>query len=298
MTCPSINKNEYSDLLRMQVKLTYKILDILIYKNEYYLLMINIFLLKFVYLIIKIWRNMKNAIYLILITALLNCFPLYSQDKEHSSEVNSSVPELFAFHEVIYPIWHTAYPEKNYEMLKEMVPDVNAGAEKIYTAQLPGILRDKQEEWDKGVLKLRASVERYDQAMQGTDETEMLDAAEELHSNFEMLVRIIRPVTKEVDEFHKVLYMIYHHYWPNKNMEEFGKAVDDLELRAEELNKCVLPKWATDKSELFKEQSQKLYNSTENLKVLKDSNADNSEIEKAIEDVHDNYVALEKLFDK
>lgn len=239
---------------------------------------------------------MKNLFVFLSITLLFIPFSLFSQDDEYSSEVNSSVPELFAFHEVIYPIWHTAYPEKNYEMLKEMVPDVNAGAEKIYTAQLPGILRDKQEEWDKGVLKLRASVERYDQAMQGTDETEMLGAAEVLHSDFEMLVRIIKPVTKEVDEFHKVLYMIYHHYWPNKNMEEFGKAVDDLELRAEELNECVLPKWAEDKSNEFMEQSQKLYDSTKNLKALKNSNADDAELEKAIEDVHDNYVALEGLF--
>jgi len=241
---------------------------------------------------------MKNPIYLILIMVLQTFFPIFSQDDEHSSEINSTVPELFEFHDIIYPIWHTAYPEKNYSMLKEMVPDVNAGAEKIYSAKLPGILRDKESDWKEGVSKFRSSVERYDKAMEGTDETEMLNAAEELHSDFEMLVRIIRPVTKEVDEFHKVLYMIYHHHWPNKNMEELGKAVDDLNMRADELNNCVLPKWAADKSEDFKEQSQKLYDSTEKLKALKDSKADVSEIEKAIEKVHDNYVALEKLFDE
>jgi hypothetical protein len=241
---------------------------------------------------------MKNPMYLILIMVLLTFFPIFSQDDEHSSEINSSVPELFEFHDIIYPIWHTAYPEKNYSMLKEMVPDVNTGAEKIYSAKLPGILRDKDVDWKEGVSKFRSSVERYDKAMQGTDETEMLNAAEELHSDFEMLVRIIRPVTKEVDEFHKVLYMIYHHHWPDKNMEELGKAVDDLNMRAEELNNCVLPNWASDKSEVFKEQSQKLYDSTENLKALKDSKADISEIEKAIEEVHDNYVTLEKLFDE
>jgi len=241
---------------------------------------------------------MKNAIYLILITALLTCFPLYSQDQEHSSEIDSSVPELFEFHDIIYPIWHTAYPEKNYSMLKEMVQDVNKGAEKIYSAKLPGILRDKEVDWKEGVSKFRSSVESYNKAMQGTDESQMLNAAEELHSDFEMLVRIIRPVTKEVDEFHKVLYMIYHHYWPNKNMEELSKAVNDLEMRAEELNNCVLPKWATDKSEVFKEQSQKLFDSTTNLKVVIDGMSSDAEIEKAIEKVHDNYVALEKLFDE
>jgi len=239
---------------------------------------------------------MKSKINLVLFAALLLAFPLFAQDDEHSSEVNSSVPELFAFHEVIYPIWHTAYPEKNYAMLKEMVTDVNSGAEKIYSAALPGILRDKQEEWDKGVAKLRSSVEKYNKAMQGTAEPEMLLAAEDLHSDYEMLVRIIRPVTKEVDEFHKVLYMIYHHYWPNKNMEEFGKAVDDLAMRADELANCVLPKWASDKSDSFKEQSQKLYESTKNLKALKDSDADETQLNKAVEDVHNNYVALEGLF--
>ena len=177
-----------------------------------------------------------------------------------------------------------------------MVPEVNSGAEKIYTAQLPGILRDKQEEWDNGVAKLRSSVEEYNKAMQGTVEEEMLSAAEVLHSDYEMLVRIVRPVTKEVDEFHKVLYMIYHHYWPNKNMEVFGKAVDDLAMRADELANCVLPKWASDKTDTFKEQSQKLYESTKKLKALKDSKADDAELEKAVEDVHDNYVALEGLF--
>jgi len=239
---------------------------------------------------------MKTKINLLLTAALLLALPLFAQDDQHSSEIDSSVPELFEFHEVIYPIWHTAYPGKNYQMLKEMVPQVNEGAEKIYTAQLPGILRDKQEEWDKGVAQLRTSVEKYNQAMAGTNEEEMLLAAEVLHSDFEMLVRIVKPVTKEVDEFHKVLYMIYHHYWPNKNMEEFGKAVDDLAMRADELANCVLPKWASDKTDSFKEQSQKLYDATKKLKELKDSKADDTELGKAIEDVHDNYVALEGLF--
>ena len=240
---------------------------------------------------------MIRILFPFLAIVLFTCFPLFSQDEQHSSEINSSVPELFDFHEVIYPIWHTAYPEKKYSMLKELLPDVNSGAEKIYSAVLPGILRDKQTEWEEGVIKFRSSVERYNKAMQGTDESEMLKSAEELHSDYEMLVRIIKPVTKEVDEFHKVLYMIYHHYWPNKNREELALAVDDLEVRANELNSCVLPKWASEKSDEFKEQSQKLYDSAKQLKVLKDAGADDSEIEKAIENVHSNYVDLEKLFD-
>jgi len=234
---------------------------------------------------------------LLLLLITLFTFSVYSQDHKQASEIDSSVPALFDFHDIIYPIWHTAYPEKNYSMLKEMVPEVNSGAEKIYSAELPGILRDKKNDWEEGVTKFKSSVEMYNQAMDGGGEEEMLQAAEQLHSDFEMLVRIIRPVTKEVDEFHKVLYMIYHHYWPDRDMIQFKDAVDDLDELAGELNKCVLPKWAADKSGAFMEQSQKLYESTQSLKTLKDSDADNSEIEKAIENVHSNYVALEGLFD-
>jgi hypothetical protein len=240
---------------------------------------------------------MINIIHFTLAFILLANCQLFTQDQEHSSEINSSIPELSEFHEVIYPIWHTAYPSKDTMMLKEMVSEVNKGAEKIYSAQLPGILRDKQQDWDEGIKKFRSSVERYDKATAGNDEEEMLSSAEELHSNFEMLVRIIKPVIKEVDEFHKVLYMIYHHYWPNKNKEEFNRAVDDLVIRAEELNSCALPKWAKDKTEIFKEQSQRLFNSTKKLKELKNNSANDSDIEKAIESVHDEYVALEALFD-
>ena len=91
--------------------------------------------------------------------------------------------------------------------------------------------------------------------------------------------------------------MIYHHYWPNKNKEEFNRAVNDLVIRAEELNTCVLPNWAVDKSEVIKEQSQKLFNSTNKLKELKNNSANDSDIDKAIESVHNDYMALEALFD-
>ena len=240
---------------------------------------------------------MNKLVNVLFILVFLTSTFLFSQEDQHNSETSSTVPELFDFHEIIYPIWHTAYPEKNYSMLKEMAPQVQEGAAKIYSAKLPGILRDKQKEWDNGIAKFKSSVDSYCSSMKETDETKMLSAAEELHSDFELLVRIVKPITKEVDEFHKVLYMIYHHYWPNKNMAELSKAVDDLELRAEELHKCALPKWAADKSDDFMKQSQMLYDSTQKLKELKDAEAGNDELDKAIEDVHNNYTALERLFD-
>jgi hypothetical protein len=240
---------------------------------------------------------MKSMVLFLLVFVLCAFNNSFSQQEDHSSEINSSVPELFDFHEVIYPMWHTAYPNKDYALFKQLLPDVNAGVEKIYAAKLPGILRDKENEWNEGLEKLRASVKDYNTACEENNEPGMLTSAEELHSNFEMLVRIVKPVTKEVDEFHKVLYMIYHHYGPNKNTEELNKAIDDLMNRADELKNCVLPKWATDKKDDFAKAADGLYNSTKELQTLKNSKADDKQIKEGIEKVHTDYQKLEALFD-
>jgi len=240
---------------------------------------------------------MQSIILFLLVSVFFLFNNSFSQNEDHSTEVTSSVQELSDFHEVVYPLWHTAYPNKDYALFKQLLPDVNTGVEKICAAKLPGILRDKEKEWNEGLDKLRASVAEYNKACKENNEAGMLTSAEELHSNFEMLVRIVKPVTKEVDEFHKVLYMIYHHYGPNKNTEELGKAIDDLYLRADELKNCVLPKWATDKKDEFAKAADDLYNSTKGLQALKNSKADDKQINAEIEKVHTNYQKLEALFD-
>jgi len=240
---------------------------------------------------------MRYLILILIVFVFCSFNNSFSQNENHSTEVNSSVQELTDFHEVVYPMWHTAYPNKDYSLFKQLLPDVNARVEKIYAAKLPGILRDKQKEWNEGLNKLRASVKDYNKACDENNEAGMLTSAEALHSNYEMLVRIVKPVTKEVDEFHKVLYMIYHHYGPNKNTAELNKAIDDLMMRADELKNCVLPKWASDKKEVFSKAATELFNSTKELQALKNSKADDKLINKGIEKVHTNYQKLEALFD-
>jgi hypothetical protein len=240
---------------------------------------------------------MKNLLIVLFISIIFSFNSTFSQKEDHANEINSSVPELFEFHKVVYPLWHTAYPNKDYTLFKQLLTEVNSGVERIYSAKLPGILRDKESEWNDGLAQLRKSVNDYNKYCEENNEAGMLTSAEELHSNFEMLVRIVKPVTKEVDEFHKVLYMIYHHYGPNNNTQALNKAIDDLMIRADELKNCVLPKWATDIKEDFTKAAAELYNSTKELNELKNSKADVKKIEGGIETVHTNYQKLEALFD-
>ena len=58
-----------------------------------------------------------------MIAFTLSSSTLAQQAKEtHADETVAQVPILTDFHEVIFKVWHTAWPEKNLAMLSELLP--------------------------------------------------------------------------------------------------------------------------------------------------------------------------------
>jgi hypothetical protein len=213
-----------------------------------------------------------------------------------AQETESAVPELSAFHEVIYPIWHTAYPDKDIAMLKSLVPQVNELAGKVFAAKLPGILRDKQAKFDAGVAEFRKSVEAYNAAAQGSDDKALLDAAEILHARYEGLVRAIRPVLVEMDEFHKVLYVVFHKDLPDKKWDSIRAAAPELKAKAEAVTQAKLSTRLQAKAEPFAKAADELVKAAAVLAGL-GSSADGAAIEQAVLKLHARYQELEKIFD-
>jgi hypothetical protein len=213
-----------------------------------------------------------------------------------AQETESAVPELAAFHEVIYPIWHTAYPDKDIAMLKSLVPQVNELAAKVFAAKLPGILRDKQAKFDAGLAEFRKSVEAYNAAAKGADDKAMLDAAEVLHAKYEMLVRVLRPVLKEMDDFHKVLYIVYHKDLPDKKWDNIRTAAPELKAKAEAVAQAKLSTRLEPKAELFKAAAAELVKAASTLAAL-GPKTDGATIEQAVLKLHARYQDLEKVFD-
>lgn len=158
------------------------------------------------------------------------------------AETKIEIPQLDAFHEVIFPMWHRAYPEKDTAMLRSLWPDVQRHVAAVKKAELPGILRDKREAWEKGVERLSIAEKAYGEALASGGIEAKLKAAEDLHSSYEGLVRTIWPVVPELASFHEVLYRIYHYYLPNKDEAKLKESLPLLSTRMEVLNKAVLPK--------------------------------------------------------
>ena len=223
-------------------------------------------------------------------------FALLAQAQEMAGEIKSEVAELTAFHEVIYEIWHTAYPAKDVKALRGLVPRINELAAKIFAAKLPGILREKDAKWQAGVAQFKAATEAYNTAAAGKDDQALLSAAEALHSKYEALVRTLNPILKEMELFHQGLYLMVHQYLPEKAYDKIRGASADLVSKAEAVTKAALPKSREAKAEAFKKAAAELLEAAKALDAAGKAH-DHAGMEAGVDQVHAKYQALEAIFE-
>jgi len=234
----------------------------------------------------------KSALVLSLCLLIAGIGPAQTTDPE----TTATVPELTSFHDVIAPIWHDAYPKKDYAALRGFVPKINELAAKVYEAKLPGILRDKEAKWKEGLAAFKASVDAYNAAAAGTDDPALLTAAEALHARYEAMVRLIRPLLAELDAFHKVLYGAVHTYAPEKQYDKIRGVSADLLAKAEAAAAAALPARLAAKADAYKAAAAALVASAKALKAAADAHDHDGMIE-CVDDLHAKYRAVEKIFE-
>ncbi len=244
-------------------------------------------------------RRTGSAILLLsLIIALPRFSSAVSQEKKDTrpDETVAEVPELSQFHEVIFKIWHSAWPDKNIGMLVELLPDIRRDSDTLAKAQLPGILREKEGVWKQNIELLLSIVADYAGASSPVDSAKLLDAAERLHGQYEKLVRITRPPLEELEAFHQVLYMIYHHYLPGQDKLKLVSSVKELKEKMKVLNSATLPDRLKKNEQAFIAARAALAKSVKALDVSKLNN-DFNKFESQVETVHSDYQTLQKLFE-
>jgi hypothetical protein len=240
----------------------------------------------------------KSFPYICLLLALFYSSILTAQTNVDPDEISSTVKELADFHEIIFPMWHEAYPAKDYDALKELVPKIKSYMDALNKAELPGILRDKETPWKNQLNELNNSARNYYIAAQNNDNDALLAAAEDLHSGYEKMVRVIRPALKEIDDFHQTLYIIFHKLYPEGKYDEIALLEGKLITKAQAIMDYPVDKLKSrlgDNVEKFDALAKKLYETTSNLaEVLKGT--DKKMKEEAILDMHTAYEELDSLF--
>jgi soluble cytochrome b562 len=211
-------------------------------------------------------------------------------------ELQSSVPELRDLHEVVYPLWHTAYPNKDYAMIKELLPEMDELVVKVDAAKLPGILRDKQVDWEKGKALLKTSLKELHVAAEADDQEALLKQTEAFHSAYEGLVRTIRPIAPELDAFHKELYKLYHYYAPEYDLTKIREAASAMREKVPPLKEAKLPKRVADRQKEFDAAVAGLDGAVAELAETVKTD-DKEAVLKAVEKVHSAYRKTEAVFE-
>lgn len=212
-------------------------------------------------------------------------------------ETSGRVPELDAFHKPIYTLWHDAWPAKDIAKLKSLLPDVEKAYATLAAAKLPGILRDKQPKWDEKLLVLTESMKAYRNAVEKDDQEGILKATEAVHMNYEQMVRLVRPVVKELDVFHQSLYLLHHYYVPENKSEQIKAVADSLVQKMAALQGAVLPKRLEAKTDQFKKTLQSLDESVKAFAAAVKAKKGKDEIAKLENTLHARYQVVEKVFE-
>lgn len=149
---------------------------------------------------------------------------------------------------------------------------------------------------DKGCRKTPGDHEGIQVTVETKEKQSLLNAAEKLHARFEALIRVVRPPLKELDDFHVVLYMIYHHYMPQDSLEQVRVSVGQLQEKMAALNKVILPSRLKEKEEAFTAARDQLDKAVDELAAMLRSN-DPGKIKAAVEMTHTSYQAVASIFD-
>jgi hypothetical protein len=235
----------------------------------------------------------KNIIRAIILCLALSGSGLFVYAQEHADAV-AEVPELDAFHEVIFKIWHQAWPDKNTAMLKELLPEVEKGVQSVVSAKLPGILREKEKVWEEGTANLKNAFEAYKSAALSDDGPRLMKAAEDLHAGFEFLMRSMQPVLEELNDFHSSLYMLYHHYLPDFDLEKIRASAAELKQKMEALDRAELPKRLEAMTPAFQDARAKLSGAVESFRAAAGKGSKEA-IKEAVEEVHTRYQAIQSI---
>lgn len=210
-------------------------------------------------------------------------------------ELKPSVPALDAMHDVIMPLWHDAWPKKDAKAMAELLPGIERHVAAVSAAELPGILRDKQAAWVSQLADLKTTTAAYKGAVASGDNEALFKAAEKLHTQYEGLVKLVRPVLKEMEDFHATLYVLYHYQMSPFQMANVSESIGILKLKMDALNKAALPARQAAKSEAFGAQRARLGKSVDDVAAAI-AGGDETKVKAAIELMHAQYENLERIF--
>jgi len=142
---------------------------------------------------------MKNALYLMVVFAFLIGSSLtFSQEKSAPTEEKKSamemggIKELDAFHELLHPLVHDAYPQKDFAAIKEALPNLIESATTLKSAKLPQSMSGKKKAFRTESKKLVTQLTQLNKKKDTLGDEEFGKRFMNMHDTFEKLMEMTK----------------------------------------------------------------------------------------------------------
>lgn len=154
------------------------------------------------------------------------------------------------FHEILAPVWHSAYPEKDYDALLAAGPKFEEKL-KLITSMKPEFKSDyRHAQYDNNLKVFAMAVKRFADACREGDKEKAYELMPDLHNSFEMTASSLLPISyPEFDGFVISFNLLYGSHIPNDNMEGIVGTSETLVEKVEKLTEETIPDELQDQKE-------------------------------------------------
>jgi hypothetical protein len=108
------------------------------------------------------------------------------------STAAGKVAEVDAFHKILHPFMHEAFPAKDFAKIREGLPALIEAAETMRAAQLPEELKSNQKQYRKLADKLLKQLKSMDKGKDTMKDVKFGKKFEEMHSTFEKINELVK----------------------------------------------------------------------------------------------------------
>jgi hypothetical protein len=201
---------------------------------------------------------------------------------------------LEEFHQVMAPLWHQAFPKKDFKTVREKAPLLQEKLMNLLRLKNPAYLEKDEEKLDSFLSKrqeLAFQVSQVNLAAKDTVDSTLASNFEKMHWAYEELEKVFAVPIKELDKFHETLYYLWHKALPGKDYDAIKETIPVLKAEVDSLTKAPLPYGCAKKKDEFEKKKSALKDAVYQLAESSQKGGP-EDIDKSLVAVHEKFVEL------
>ncbi len=199
------------------------------------------------------------------------------------------------FHSILYPMWHEAYPNKDFKAIREQVPAFKRKLMALIVIPAPDNMEEaKREAFFTKRQELAFYVDQYEKAAADSSDSALAASFEQLHWGFEELNKVFMVEIKQLDSFHETLYYLWHKALPAKDYKAVKNTVPVLKAEMDSLMTYQLPGSCQDIKDDFEAKRAALKDAVYQLADICQKGT-NKQIDDALTLMHEKFMDLNSV---